>query len=578
MLYGNLKFELPEHGTCRQTRGDVVYIYKYMDSWKTSSGERSRNRKKKMIGRLVKDEDGREFLMPNDAYFELYGKPKPLDKIDWGQTRHPGRHSVIHKESGFVRTSLFQLAAMVSLMKLGAMELLWDSFGTVTGSQIAFLAAHYASGKTSLSLLDLESERTAVFEEARGMTSQSASALLSSGITPEGKKKFFTGWIKSAAKKGNLAYDVTSLSTYSKAIRSAEYGYNRDHEQLKQVNFGLVCNEETNLPVYLVHYDGSINDKTNLISVLQQLKERGIPEDVTFVMDNGFASTKNIEFMLREKISFVMGIPVNSWKSVGQQVENWASSQVINNESLIRDLKFGQPESSHVYQCGTLDHEWHGSRVKLHCYRALDRYSDEISKLHILTDECVGYIAAHHAFPEEEKYQRVKEFFDRTGKTWTLNNERLNKKFSTMSCFALFSSPELNLSARGALVRYRWKDADEKMFDCLKNDIGMRRLQVNKDDAVNGLAFVLFLAVLIRKAMFNECCEEMKKNNLSFTDIVEILHVRTGELNHDGSVRSLNTVPKLCRNLFDAMIDGGLQGAGKVKGYGEKKRSFVIPR
>ena len=388
MLYGNLKVELPEHGTCRQPRGDTIYIYKYLDSWKTEDGKRSTNRKKKMIGRVVKDENGKEFMMPNDAYFEVMGIEKPTGDIDWGQTRHPGRHSKLHQESGAAKSSLFQLAAMISIIKLGAMELLWDSFGMVTGSQIAFLAAHYASGKTSLSLLDVESDISAVWKEARGMTSQSASALLSSGITPEGKKKFFKGWIKSAAKKANLAYDVTSLSTMSQAMRSAEYGYNRDNEQLKQVNFGMVCNEETNLPVYLVHYDGSINDKSNLLHVLKQLKERGIPEDATFVMDNGFASTENIKFMLQEGIRFVMGIPISSWTSVGKEVEKWAGTQQINNQSLIRDLKFGKKEASHVYQCGTVDYEWRGSKLKLHCYRGLDRHADEISKTHILVSEC----------------------------------------------------------------------------------------------------------------------------------------------------------------------------------------------
>ena len=179
--------------------------------------------------------------------------------------------------------------------------------------------------------------------------------------------------------------------------------------------------------------------------------------------------------------------------------------------------------------------------------------------------------------PESSKYAGVIKYFDKTGNTWQLNNEKLNEAFSTMSCFALFSSPELNLSARGALIRYRWKDADEKMFDCLKNEVGMRRMQKESDAAVSGLAFVLFLAVLIRKAMFNECYAEMKKYNMSFTDIVETLNVRTSEIKDDGTICALNAVPRKCQELFSAMVKGGLKDAKKVKGYGTKKRDYDLP-
>ena len=61
-----------------------------------------------------------------------------------------------------------------------------------------------------------------------------------------------------------MAYDVTSVSSYSKGIEDLEWGYNRDKEKLPQVNMGLYYGEECGLPLYYRVYPGSISDKAHL--------------------------------------------------------------------------------------------------------------------------------------------------------------------------------------------------------------------------------------------------------------------------------------------------------------------------
>ena len=46
-----------------------------------------------------------------------------------------------------------------------------------------------------------------------------------------------------------LAYDVTSISSYSKGIESLEWGYNRDKEKLPQLNLGMYYGESSGLPL-----------------------------------------------------------------------------------------------------------------------------------------------------------------------------------------------------------------------------------------------------------------------------------------------------------------------------------------
>src|SRR5215469_11667905 len=93
------------------------------------------------------------------------------------------------------------------------------------------------------------------------MTDVKCSKLFAS-ITPEERQYFFQEWIKYHAEKEYIAYDTTSISTYSKNIESAEWGYNRDNDQLPQVNFGMFYGVSSRTPVYYNMYSGSIPDKS----------------------------------------------------------------------------------------------------------------------------------------------------------------------------------------------------------------------------------------------------------------------------------------------------------------------------
>ena len=57
-----------------------------------------------------------------------------------------------------------------------------------------------------------------------------------------------------------VALDITSISSYSELIESCEWGYNRDHEDLPQINLCMLFGEDVRLPLYQASYSGSISD------------------------------------------------------------------------------------------------------------------------------------------------------------------------------------------------------------------------------------------------------------------------------------------------------------------------------
>ncbi len=75
---------------------------------------------------------------------------------------------------------------------------------------------------------------------------------------------FFTNWIKELKSTGSILFDITSISSYGSKNEFLERGYNRDGENLEQVNLGLIARaSSTNsigLPLAYRVYPGSITD------------------------------------------------------------------------------------------------------------------------------------------------------------------------------------------------------------------------------------------------------------------------------------------------------------------------------
>ena len=104
---------------------------------------------------------------------------------------------------------------------------------------------------------------------------------------------FFNQWISKCNPKSGIYFDITSISSYATNIDFIEWGYNRDKEKLPQINMGLVCSEDSELPIYYKIYPGSISDVSTLENCLKYLKTHNIDNSI-LILDRGFCSKKNI--------------------------------------------------------------------------------------------------------------------------------------------------------------------------------------------------------------------------------------------------------------------------------------------
>ncbi len=121
---------------------------------------------------------------------------------------------------------------------------------------------------------------------------------------------FVCKWIEHLKPITGIYYDITSISSYSTNIDFIEWGYNRDKENLRQLNIGMTFCQNNSLPIYYNIYPGSIVDVTTLENCLKYLKIYNL-KDILFVLDRGFFSKKNVLEMnnSESKIQFIQPLP-----------------------------------------------------------------------------------------------------------------------------------------------------------------------------------------------------------------------------------------------------------------------------
>lgn len=66
-----------------------------------------------------------------------------------------------------------------------------------------------------------------------------------------------------------LCYDITSVSSYGELNEYLKYGYNRDRENLKQINLALLFGQKSQLPIYYHQLPGNISDVSTLSHLLK---------------------------------------------------------------------------------------------------------------------------------------------------------------------------------------------------------------------------------------------------------------------------------------------------------------------
>ena len=442
--------------------------------------------------------------------------------------------------------------------------ILEKSFDESMMKDILSLAWYLASEGNALSDSDSWLD---YYENPRGstMSSQDVSRLLDA-IDYDGMMTFYKLWlkeaVKGAVKTDKILYDLTSISYFGSSIDAVEYGYNRDHEALPQVNYALLCIRSTAMPLFAWPMNGSISDIGTLETTLQFLKKLQYSPDC-LMMDRGFCSMDNISGMFKNGYTFLQAVKVNAKWIYG--VIDASESLRFNPDSKIEigdrtyyasssscrwvrvrkvSGRSSEKEEVHVHICSGSARDRYVSNDEsieiiaqypcqihvLFCQdiigRQHDRFMDRLKVEHnrLVADESA------ELQKEFEKYIRVyrkKYARHRTVEYDTGMIAQHRNKYAGYVCF--LTNDKTIGTALDALTEYSTRDYIEKDFDEMKNNLDMKRIRVQTDSRMRSRLFIQFIAEIYMREIRvcirdSETCKKLTRKQV-FSHIKTIYKV-----------------------------------------------------
>lgn len=385
-----------------------------------------------------------------------------------------------------------------------------EAFGAETGDVLLAVALHQAAEGQAVYLAGdwlEEREVPAGMRGARLQTDQVYARLAGAGADTVAQERFFRGWLAAAGKPAALIYDLTSISTYARDLELAEYGYNREGEDLPQINLALVCDARRGTPLWYRALPGSIPDVVTLKLTGDLLRDLGLSH-FSYSLDRGFYSQANIRELLAAGLGFTIGVP-------------FASRQAQDLLPRHRTA-LASPKCSFLFHDRVMRHvqdRWQipGERGHRPCTLSAHLFFEPARQAALLTRLETGVFRLEAKAATQTFHRR------RDAAAWLAENAgtlqrclairpagahfRIARQPQAVALAAARLGYTLILSSRRearrdeVLACYRGRDRVEKLFDTLKNEDGQHRLRTGSDAAAAGRLLVAFLALVLRSEL-----------------------------------------------------------------------------
>jgi len=342
--------------------------------------------------------------------------------------------------------------------------------------------------------------------------SQRSSEVFAS-ITEEAKQHFFHLQGKRRVEKEYLAYDSTSISSYSKCLKQVRYGKNKDHEHLPQINMTLLFGQQSRLPFYYRKLAGNIPDVKTLRKLLFDMNTLGYKK-IKMVLDRGFYSASNINDLYKYHLKFLIASKMSlkfvrtHLDAVRDKMRNWNyynQAHQLYAYSLPVTWDYVQKRP---YKGDTIKAR---RRMYLHLYYCPERALEDEKAFNQRMAAWQEELETGQQHPDNEKYYA--KYFEI--KSTPVRGTRVIAKEEAIADakrnygYFVFLSNEVK-DAIKALEIYRNKDLVEKAFHNLKERLNLRRLAVSSEQSLDGKLFVQFIALIF----LSYIKKRMQENNL----------------------------------------------------------------
>ena len=307
-----------------------------------------------------------------------------------------------------------------------------------------------------------------------------------------------------------IAYDSTTVSTYSENQAEARYGYKKSGGVLKTVKYLSLYSIDTRQPIAFTKQPGNLPDVITIGNALSQLMALGVKK-AEVVTDNGYYSEKNLSDLFQANFGFIT-LAKTSLKWIRPEIDGHRQEMdrlssvcpfdpsthgltLVRTHEFVKIRKYGNKKAG----LSKGDEEVFRRKVCLHIFYNAARkagedscFDQELISIKKMLEEGVPLGELSEAAQNKaEKYLTIKAW----GKTMQISyNENACAKAKLYhGFFVLVSNSEKD--AFSALSKYRKREYIESCFRSAKQHADSTRLRVWDSDTLRGRMFVQFVTL-----------------------------------------------------------------------------------
>jgi hypothetical protein len=361
----------------------------------------------------------------------------------------------------------------------------------------------------------------------KDISSQRSSELLGT-IGEDAKFNFFLLQGKRRLEKEFLAYDITSISSYSTSLKQVKYGLNKANDSLPQINLALLFGESSRLPVYYRKLPGNITDVKTVQNLLADINFLEL-DKVKLVMDRGFYSEANINALFQKHYKFLISTKI-SLHFVKRKLDEVCGTMVsrphytsrygLYYDSFMMDWDYCETKK----RSGEVIND--SRRIYLHIFYNDQRATDDKIAFNKLLDLLEEELKSGNRNPDHEKlyakYYEIREILAK-GIALTPKQDAIKAVEKYYGYFALLTNGVKD--PLDALEIYRSKDMIEKAFGNLKERLNMRRTSVSSEENLEGKLFVQFVALIYLSYIKKAMCDNNLFKDYTLQELLDELDV-----------------------------------------------------
>lgn len=439
--------------------------------------------KRALIGKLA-DEPGK--MHPNEKFSQYFPDavlPEELPEADRSCSLRIGTYAAIKK--------------VMEDYKLP--EMLYKRFGDKAGLLLDLVSYLIVDEDNAGQYYPDYAYSHPLFSENMHIYGDSTVSRFLSSVTEGQTLGFLEDWNKGRDRRQRIyiSYDSTNKNCQAGDISLLEFGAAKDDRSIPIFNVAIAYDKTNRVPLLYEEYPGSIVDVSQLTFLVDKVNEYGYKK-VGFILDRGYFSKENIQYMDANGYSFIV-MAKGCKELVSSLVMKYRNTFETDQKCKIAAYKaYGTTFQAKMYEEDEKERYFHIYYNPSRMAAEREKVEIKVKRLGDFLEKNIGSTATFGR--EYTKYFTLRYAKDKTLASVTEKADAIQRELELCGYYCIITSEKM--TAAEALIQYKGRDISEKLFRSDKSFIGSRSMRVQSEEAMSAKLFIEFIALIVRNRIY----------------------------------------------------------------------------